>query len=217
MQTLRDDAKYIVLSATANETLYRQLFGERLEFMDLSGTETRGRCIVHNSRGYSKRSIAGDVKGFAEQVRMDRDKYGFDCVITHQAFVDALNKADIPVAGHFGALEGLDRLGGRDIAIYGTPHPPECVYQLYAHILNIPCRNGDIAFDWREVIRGEFEFQMQLCSEIPVLQELQLWMIESELAQAVGRARLIHHDNLVHLFSSMPVPGCVIDDEVGSV
>jgi len=27
-------------------------------------------------------------------------------------------------------------------------------------------------------------------------------------------ARLIHHDNLVHLFSSMPVPGCLVDDEL---
>jgi len=27
-------------------------------------------------------------------------------------------------------------------------------------------------------------------------------------------ARLIHHDNLVHLFSAVLIPGCVIDDEV---
>ena len=27
-------------------------------------------------------------------------------------------------------------------------------------------------------------------------------------------ARLIYHDKLVHLFSSVPVPGCLIDDEL---
>ena len=214
MQTMRDDAKYIVLSATANETLYRQLFGDRLEFIDLSGTETRGRCIVRNSRGYSKRSIAGDVKGFAEQVRMDRDRYGFDCVITHQAFVDALNKADIPVAGHFGALEGLDRLGGRDIAIYGTPSIPQFSYKLYAHLLDIDIAGDVLEYGWRTIRRGEFEFQMYLCSENPAMHELQIGLIEAELIQAVGRARLVRNDCTVHVFAAMPVPGCVIDDEL---
>lgn len=211
------DTKIIIMSATADEYVYRRLFGPRLKFIDLSGTKTKGQCIFHPGRGYSKGSInqMGE-DAFIKQVAADQAQYGFEAVITHKFIAGKLNE-HVPVLGHFGGLAGIDKWGGKSIAVYGTPHPPECVYRLYAHVLKIPNSKDAIKFDWREIIRGEFEFQMQLCSGLPALQDLQLWMIESELAQAVGRARLIHHDTKVHLFSSVPVPGCVLDREVDHI
>ena len=38
-----------------------------------------------------------------------------------------------------------------------------------------------------------------------LLRNIQLWMISSELEQAVGRARLIHHDCTVNVFSNLPL------------
>jgi len=210
MQTIRDDAKYIVLSATANETFYRQLFGDRLEFIDLTGTETMGRCIVHNDRSYSKTDIAKDVTRFTKQVVADRSKYGFEQVITHQGYVGALQKAGIPVSGHFGALEGLDGLGGKDIAIYGTPRIPQFCYRLYAYLLNIDIDKDPLDYAWHTIKRGEFEYRMFLCSENPALHELQLGLIEAELIQAVGRARLVRNACTVHVFAAMPLAGCAL-------
>ena len=37
------------------------------------------------------------------------------------------------------------------------------------------------------------------------LREVQFWMIESELEQAVGRARLLRNECAVHLFSNFPL------------
>lgn len=37
------------------------------------------------------------------------------------------------------------------------------------------------------------------------LRSVQFWMIESELEQAIGRARLLRHDCTVHLFSNFPL------------
>jgi hypothetical protein len=46
------------------------------------------------------------------------------------------------------------------------------------------------------------------------LKKIQLWMIESELEQAVGRPRLLRHECKVHLFSNFPLcyQAKVIDD-----
>jgi hypothetical protein len=41
--------------------------------------------------------------------------------------------------------------------------------------------------------------------EDPVLRNIQFYMIESELEQAVGRARLLRCDCTVHLFSNFPL------------
>jgi len=214
MQTLRNDATYIVLSATANVDLYHHVFGDRLEFIDLTGTETQGRCIVHNSRGFSKTSIAKDIKGFVRQVKAAHERYGFDHVITHQAFVKALEKVEIPVAGHFGALEGLDSLGGANIGIFGTPHLPRFCYQLYADLSSIDVKKGAFDYKMRPVKRNGFEFQFPLCSERSELQELQLALIEAQLVQAVGRARLVRNNCRVHVFASLPVPGCELANEM---
>lgn len=211
MQKLQANAKYIVLSATANETFYRQLFGDRLEFIDLTGAEMQGRCVVHNNRSYSKTGIIKDEKKFVEKVIEDRSKYGFEKVITHQEFVNVLEKGGIPVAGHFGALEGLDGLGGQNIAIYGTPRIPHFCYKLYAYLLNIDISKDPMDYSWHTIKRGEFEFQMYLCSENPEIHELQLGLIEAALIQAVGRARLVRNDCTVHLFAAMPLPGCVLE------
>ena len=210
MQTLRNDAKYIVLSATANETFYRQLFGDRLEFIDLTGTEMKGRCIVHNDRSYSKTGIAKDMKKFTKQVIADRSRYGFENVITHQVFAGALQKAGIDVAGHFGALEGLDGLGGKDIAIYGTPRMPQFCYKLYAYLLNIDIDKDPLDYNWHTIKRGEFEYRIYICSGNPDMHELQLGLIEADLIQAVGRARLVRNDCTVHVFAAMPLPGCIL-------
>ena len=87
-ETLRPDRKYIVLSATADEEVYRMLFGERLEFIDLSGTELQGKVICHTTPSYSKSYISRDVDGFIEAVQKHQAKYGFDGIITHKQFIE---------------------------------------------------------------------------------------------------------------------------------
>jgi hypothetical protein len=46
--------------------------------------------------------------------------------------------------------------------------------------------------------------------EDKVLRIIHFWMIESELEQAVGRARLLRNDCIVHLFSNFPLSQAVM-------
>ena len=171
-QKIRDDKKVIVLSATADETICRLLFGERLEFIDLSGTETRGRLNCHTKRSYSKQSIYRDKKGFAKKVLKDKEKYSFEGVISHKFCAEPSNgtasligtDGAIPVLGTFGGLQGLDTLGGRDIAIYGTPYPPEYVVKLWAYLLQITVGEEAFDFDERVVEWQEFEAHLPVVS-----------------------------------------------------
>jgi hypothetical protein len=204
---LREGATHVILSATANKYIYEQLFGERLRFIDLSGSQRKGKLMLHTRTGYSKTSIAMQMPRFVSAVKTDMHKYGFTGVITHKLAVEALTKAGINVYGHFGGLSGLDGFGGKDIAVYGTPHPPEYIYKIYACLFGWKYDIDDLQFQDRTIMRNEFEFSFPTCSALPHFQNLQLAMIEAELEQAVGRARLVNNNCTVHLFSNMPLAG----------
>lgn len=214
-QSLREDRKYIVLSATADEEVCRMLFGDRLRFIDLSGTELKGKVICHTTPSYSKSYISRDVDGFVETVQKHQGEYGFDGIITHKQYVEEredemyLTKTNgaVPVFGTFGGLQGLDGFGGKSIAVFGTPYVPEYVVKLWAAVLGINADEDDYDFEERPVEWNEFEVHVPTCSEDVKLQRIQLWLAYSEIVQAVGRARLVSNDCEVHVFAKIPVSG----------
>ena len=213
------EKKYVVLSATANENVYRRLLGDRLRFVDLSGTQKKGSVMLHPKRSYSKSTLKPMDEDFRQSIVHDVRVYTFDGIITHknQVFEKGgrlfiKGGEDLPpVLATFGALEGLDGYSGKSLAVYGTPHLPPFAYALYGHALGLEL---PLTFEERTVIRNGFEFNFQTCSGDKDFQELQLWLIESELVQAVGRARLVNHgDRIVHLFSNFPIPGVLLEKE----
>jgi competence transcription factor ComK len=56
----------------------------------------------------------------------------------------------------------------------------------------------------REVNHNSYKFYFPTYSD-PILQKVQLWIIESELEQAIGRARLLLYDFTVYIFSNLPI------------
>jgi hypothetical protein len=116
----------------------------------------------------------------------------------------------VPVFGTFGGLQGLDGFGGKPIAVYGTPYPPEYVVKLWAAVLGLNTDEDSYAFAERPVQWNEYELSVPTCSEDGRLQRLYLWLAHSEIVQAVGRARLVSNDCEVHVFATLPVSGCVL-------
>ena len=47
--------------------------------------------------------------------------------------------------------------------------------------------------------------------EEPDLRKIQLWLLKSELIQAVGRARLLRYNCTVKLYASIPLPQAEIE------
>jgi hypothetical protein len=109
-------------------------------------------------------------------------------------------------------IEGRNQLTGKRLAVYGTPHFNETVYRLYARTLGIQVKDDDVGFQYEMVQRNGFQFWFNTWSRNELLRELQLSLIESELLQAVGRARVLTIDVDAHLFSNLPIYGCVIDE-----
>lgn len=212
-QELREDRKFIMLSATADEEVCRMLFGERLEFIDLSGTELQGDVYCYTTPGYSKSYINKNHGKFLADVKEAVEDNLLDGIITHKQYVEGNNgvmylmvgEDSIPVYGTFGGLQGLDGFGGKRIAVFGTPYVPEYVVKLWAAVLGMDVTEDDFDFRERAVEWNEFEVHVPVCSDDARLQRIQLWLAYSEIIQAVGRARLVNHDVDVHVFAKLPV------------
>ncbi|MFZ3372770.1 MAG: hypothetical protein WA131_07095, partial [Desulfitobacteriaceae bacterium] len=105
----------------------------------------------------------------------------------------------------FGATEGLDSFGGQDIAVVGTPHFNSKQYLLFASALGFKPELDDSQMHYVQIKRNGFEYYFNTYSDEPMLTEIQLYLIESELAQAVGRARILRNNCTVTVFSNLPL------------
>ena len=103
---------------------------------------------------------------------------------------------------HFGNCAGCDTLKGKNIDVIGTPHQPEWIYKLFAYSLGYDV--DDSLKPNTVVVHNGFRFRFMTYADA-TLRAIQFYMIESELEQAVGRARLLRCDCTVNLFSDFPL------------
>lgn len=105
---------------------------------------------------------------------------------------------------HFGNGTGIDKLKGRDLAVIGTLYSVDENYKLIACYFGADVnQKEDKAPKFRRVNYKGSSFLITTYKE-PLLQEIQLYSIESELEQCVGRARFLREDCTVYVFSSFP-------------
>jgi hypothetical protein len=113
---------------------------------------------------------------------------------------------------HFGNTEGSNMFEGQDIAVVGTPHYPEFLYKLFAFSIGLE-------FDPKETMRRDYKasrnsynFYFHTYND-DKLRDIHFWALESELEQAVGRARLLRNDCNVYLFSNFPLKQAIMKDD----
>jgi len=199
---LSEKQKIIMMSATANEYICKLMFGDRLEFIDIGSVETKGNIQQYPQRSFTRYQMDKDsrVKKLAKALTKGTP------VITFKRYQD-----DFDCIATFGATAGLDVFGGKDIAVIGTPHVNPTVYLLYANALGKKPRLNDIntknSTKYVKIKRNNFEFYFNTYSNNDILQEIQLYLIESELLQAVGRARILRNDCTVTVLSNLPIQG----------
>ncbi|MHB8064338.1 MAG: hypothetical protein ACYDG2_17190, partial [Ruminiclostridium sp.] len=194
--------KTIILSATADEKMYQSIFGDRLVFIDIGLVETKGKLMQYPGRSFSRfqfKENKDDLMQIVESIVGSIPK------ISYKALESDFGEE---YACNFGACEGIDKYCDMDIAVVGTPHVNPVVYGLYAAALG----RMTTIFDYKkatyaQVERNGYRFKFMTYSEDPVLQDVQLYFIESELIQAVGRARILRNDCTVTVFSNYPLPG----------
>jgi hypothetical protein len=204
--SLPSDKKIIILSATANETIYRFLVGDRLKIHQVSNVDTAG-IIQQNTKHSLSRSY------FDKHIDDVTSEVGSLPVIT---FNQNKHLFDNPVDDmHYGKTTGFDHLKGKDIAVVGTPHANPKTIILYAVALGMPVASNEFdAIKQQCVDHNGFRFWFNAYDN-EYLRTVQFHFIESDLKQAVGRARVNTEPALVKLYSNYPLPeSCINDDEL---
>jgi hypothetical protein len=186
--------KIIILSATAPIPIYQELFKDRLEVIELSDVEQMGNVIQFTNRSCSRNSLARYSDIIA-------NKIGDTPVITFKSFQTHFQNPTEEI--YFGNSSGYNNLKGMDIAVVGTPHRNNVVYHLYAAILGKISKIG-LEMEFQKVEYNGFKFKFN-CFEDEDLRNIQLSLIESDLIQAVGRARTLRTNATVQVYSNFPL------------
>ena len=197
--------KYIVMSATLNESIYEKYF--------------KAQAIIRYPE--KKARYKGELKQYTyfnlgrNSLEKVKDKvFIAACAIAddiHIPFItfkalkeDRELKEYSLIDLHFGNTSGIDKYKGKNLCIVGTFYKRGEEYKLIAAYLGADVNNKeDVNPRPRRVNYGNKNFIITTYKE-PLLQELQLYQIQSEMEQAVGRARLLRNNCTVYLFSSFP-------------
>lgn len=200
----------IILSATANEVIYKKIFHDRkINFIDIDNIQIEGQVVLHYT-GCSRSKLNKDFNGILKQIKTEAS--GVDNIITFMKFENKFKKEGFDAITHFGACSGLDSYKGQDLIVAGTPHTDERVYRLLAAIIAGKVEEHE-KISYINAKRNGFEFYFNTYEECSLLREIQFYFIESELVQAIGRARVLRTDATVHVFSNYPVRGAVLYDK----
>lgn len=190
--TFFDGIKYIIVSATANEDVYCKYFGEdRVDFYECKMAKYEGVLLQDPLRSYSRSYVEENPKSI-DQVMHQLEICDWNHVITFLKYSHG--------ALHYGNTEGSNILEGQEILVIGTPYHADFLYKLAAFTMGLD-------FDDDEEMNREFieyegrRFWLNTFANED-LRSIQCWMIESELEQAVGRARLLRNSCTVYLFSN---------------
>jgi hypothetical protein len=192
---LPKDKKVIILSATINPTIYKYLFGDRIEVYDVGDVEQKGKIIQHTKRSCSRKGLRKYAKQISEEV-------GEKKVITFKSMIREFSNASDEI--YFGNCSGYDTLAGKDLVVVGTPHRNNVEYLLLAKVLGIDFKTSDTTMGYKEIEYNGFRFVFN-CYDHPELREIQLGLIESDLIQAIGRARTLRTDATVEVYSNFPL------------
>jgi hypothetical protein len=197
---LPTNKKTIVLSATANEFIYRKIFGD-IEWIDLAHVEHKGNRVQFSDLSHSRSTIAS--KNNRKSLNLVNDFTAHMHKITFKKYRYLFNE---PNNIYFGNCSGVDEYKGQDIAVVGTPHVPTFVYRLMAAALGIEFTEDDFKLEQQWVEYNGYKFYFMTFAH-QGLRNIQFYYIESELIQACGRNRSLREDATVFLFSSFPIAG----------
>lgn len=195
--------KYIVLSATLNPLLYKEYFGDDMHVYEYPEKKAaysgKLKQFTYHSLGRRDLSKKMDVFSYACE-EADNEKLE---IITFKKLVEHPEHGEI-IPLHFGNSSGIDKYKGHDLGIIGTPFSIDASYKLVACYLGADVNSKeDEKPRMRRIEHNDYSFVFMTYSDT-LLREIQLYFIESELEQCIGRARLLREECTVYLFSGFP-------------
>lgn len=195
--------KIIVLSATLNEKIWKGFCKNRRVKMNEVGTvQYKGKLMQFTYYSMSRECIRKLDGQKVKEVIKEITGVPEEQIITFKKFMD---ESEI----HFGKTEGFDKLKGKNLAIIGTPHYIVALYKMVGRYLGYDtskklCR--------QRVENSSYSFNLMTFSDTE-MRNLQMYILEAELEQAVGRARLLRYNATVWVFSNFPLRQAEINQE----
>ncbi|MBW3469068.1 hypothetical protein [Arthrospiribacter ruber] len=193
---LPENKKVIIMSGTLSTNIYKAIYGERVEIIDLSDVEHKGIIRQHTAKSFSRQSLKLSIDKIDTIINTDNR------TITFKNFVDEITNAEKEM--YFGNVSGYDSLKGVNINVLGTPHLNPTQYVLIGSVLGLKLKPRDLTVKFRTVEWNGFRFKFNTYTN-DTLSAIQLDMIEAELLQAVGRARALRENVTVDVYSNLPL------------
>lgn len=198
---LPENIKYILLSATADEEIYESYFQGKMDIVKYNYKYARyiGKLKQFTYHSLGRKDIA------SKQVLYDFVKaYTGNPEIDFISFKSEEEKHYLNKYGiHFGNAVGINDMKGKDIAIIGTFFKHPVAYMLpCCYIYESNSVNGDKLKRQRVEYKGRNFLIMAFSNEN--LRNFQMYSLESEMEQCIGRARLLRYNCTVYLFSAFP-------------
>lgn len=197
--------KYIVLSATINKTIYEKYFRNEMNIFlyPEMNAAYKGNLVQYTYHSLGRKDLSKKMQVFSI-ARELADCQNLEIITfkenSYLPDLTGMNSAGL----HFGNSTGVNTLEGKTIGIIGTPYKAPETYKLIACYLGA---NVNQEIDERPKIRRvsykKWSFLITTYED-PLLREIQLYSIESELEQCIGRARLLRKNCKVYLFSCFP-------------
>ena len=212
---LPSDRKIAIFSATADETIYRQLLKDRLVFVDLTNVAHKGRLIQDETYSFSKSSL----RRTKDQNGVVKNSNALDYALAITEDFASTKKSSVPVLTfankkiyfakahadiHLGNCAGYDELGGEDLVVVGTYHVPSFVHLLYAKALGYKIEQRDFVMTPKRITRNGFHFKMITYQQQHLI-DIQCHFIEEQAYQAIGRARTLRRLCEVLVCSNYPI------------
>lgn len=191
--------KVIVMSATANAEIYSMLTHYPVYDYPCKMAEYMGKLRLYSKYTFSRHALL-EQDGIMDYLK---EQIGDDIVITFKAFEQLFD-----TEYHYGAIEGLNCLEGKNISVIGLPNVDELVYKLYGMATGVnvdQCNMRSMRVEY-----NGYDFSINSFDN-EKLRMIQLWMLESLLEQAVGRARLLRFDCTVKVFARFPIDQAIIE------
>ena len=167
----------IILSATANQELYQIFYPDRhFDYYECRKVKYKGKIIQNTDCSYSGYVLEKNPERISSLFKSTVD----NVVITFKSIEKEFN-----TKYHFGNVEGLNLLSGRNLAVIGLPNKPDFVYLLYGMRAGLEFNKPPNMYVHR-VENGSYTFSLNTFKD-ETLQKIQMWMLSSQLEQAVGR------------------------------
>jgi hypothetical protein len=183
-----------IVSATINQKLCERYFkGRRIHFMEIPLIRYLGKL-----KQYTAYSIS---RSFIESVGWECLKNSIEKLLGGDiGNMLTFKMIDETKEIYFGKSEGFNGYQGKDLCVIGTPHNVPFIYRLIGKHLGYRVNEN---MNRRQVQNDWYRFQI-MTFESREMQNLQFYFLESELEQAIGRARLLRNNCTVYLFSNYP-------------